>query len=516
MNRVYVFDTTLRDGAQTEGISFSVTDKLTIAKILDEIGTDYVEGGWPGSNVKDLDFFMQTRHMHFAHSKIVAFTSTRKKNSSVQKDENLNVLLRTGVEFATVVGKTSDFHVESALQTNLSENLAMIYDTVFYLKSHGLKVFFDAEHFFDGYKHNQQYTEQALKAAAQAGADWLVLCDTNGGMLPHEVQEIVSAVHRMNLGPLGIHAHNDGGLAIANSLAAITAGANQVQVTVNGLGERCGNTDLCTIVPNLTLKMNRENRIGDTHLNRLKEVSEKVYTLSGREPNPTQPFVGSSAFAHKAGIHVSAVVKNPVLYEHIFPETVGNARKVVVSELSGTSNIVYALNKLKLPSPQDAVKRILSRVKKAEQDGYAFDRAETSLELLLRDELGMLDLQLAGIEAKIDAQDEEFTVTLYWSEHGLQKGVTENKVSIGKGGTVAQALLHATNLQHKGFEWTGEHVYTVAIPERPSMYRAHVFGVLGDQIISTVGIGESPEKALAEAFLQIHQFTHMDTSIVLS
>ena len=516
MDRVYVFDTTLRDGAQTEGISFSVSDKIAIAKILDEIGTDYIEGGWPGSNAKDLDFFMQARHMTFTNSKLVAFTSTRKKNSSVETDENINILLHTGVEIATVVGKTWDFHVETALQTSLSENLAMIYDTVSFLKSKGLQVFFDAEHFFDGYTRNKDYTVQTLRAAAEGGADWLVLCDTNGGMLPSQVLQVVAEVKQLQLGPIGIHAHNDGGLAVANSLAAIEAGANHVQVTVNGLGERCGNTDLCAIVPNLSLKMSRPNRIGETSLSRLKEVSEKVYALSGREPNPSQPFVGQSAFAHKAGIHVSAVVKNPMLYEHISPDQVGNFRKVVVSELSGASNIVYALNKLRLPSPQDAVKRMLSRVKKAERDGYAFDRAETSLELLLRDELGMLDLHLEGIEAKVESVEGEYKVYLYWNEHEKQNNSVQKKVTTGKGGTLAQALLHATNLQQIGFDWTGEHVYTVAIPERPAMYRAHVFGHLGKQPISTVGIGETPERALAEAFLHVHQFVHFSSSIAMS
>ena len=515
MNRVYVFDTTLRDGAQTEGVSFSVTDKIAVARLLDEIGADYIEGGWPGSNAKDLDFFLQTRHLRFANSKLVAFTSTRKKQQPVEKDENLQVLLHTGVEIATVVGKTWDFHVETALQTSLSENLAMIYDTVAYLKARGLQVFFDAEHFFDGFKRNPDYTAQTLRAAAEGGADWLVLCDTNGGMLPTEVRDIVAKVAQMKLGPLGIHAHNDGGLAVANSLAAIEAGATHVQVTVNGLGERCGNTDLCAVVPNLALKMGRETSIGVANLGRLKEVSERVYALSGRDPNPSQPFVGSSAFAHKAGIHVSAVVKNPMLYEHIFPETVGNSRKVVVSELSGMSNIVYALNKFRLPSPQDAVKRMLSRVKKAELDGYAFDRAETSLELLLRDELGMLDLHLDGIEAKVDANDGEFLATLYWNEHESERENHERKVTTGKGGTLAQALLHATGLQQSGFVWTGEHVYTVTMPERPTMYRAHVFGQMGDQTISTVGIGEAPERALAEAFLHVHQFARHNSFVAL-
>ncbi len=516
MNRVYVFDTTLRDGAQTEGVSFSVAEKLSIARILDDIGTDYIEGGWPGSNAKDLDFFLQARRMKFTNSKIVAFTSTRKKQHTAVNDDNLQMLLRTGVEIATVVGKTWDFHVETALQTSLSENLAMINDTVAYLKAQGMQVFFDAEHFFDGFKRNPEYALQTLRAAADGGADCLVLCDTNGGMLPGEVMDIVLKIKHLNLGPLGIHAHNDGGLAVANSLAAVEAGAEQVQVTINGLGERCGNTDLCTIVPNLSLKMGRLTRIAETSLGRLKEASEQVYALSGREPNPSQPFVGTSAFAHKAGIHVSAVVKNPTLYEHIPPETVGNSRKVVISELSGMSNIVYALNKLRLPSPQEAVKRMLSRVKKLELDGYAFDRAETSLELLLRDELGMLNMHLDGIEAKLTTHDGEITATLYWNERGDKNSNHESRVTTGKGGTMAQAILHATGLLQNGFVWSGEHVYTVSMPGRPAMYRAHVFGHIDQQVISTVGIGDTPERALAEAFLHVHQFVQYHSSIAMS
>lgn len=516
MNRVYVFDTTLRDGAQTEGVSFSVAEKLSIARILDDIGTDYIEGGWPGSNAKDLDFFLQARRMKFTNSKIVAFTSTRKKQHTAVNDDNLQMLLRTGVEIATVVGKTWDFHVETALQTSLSENLAMINDTIAYLKAQGMQVFFDAEHFFDGFKRNPEYALQTLRAAADGGADCLVLCDTNGGMLPGEVMDIVLKIKHLNLGPLGIHAHNDGGLAVANSLAAVEAGAEQVQVTINGLGERCGNTDLCTVVPNLSLKMGRKTRIAETSLGRLKEASEQVYALSGREPNPSQPFVGTSAFAHKAGIHVSAVVKNPTLYEHIPPETVGNSRKVVISELSGMSNIVYALNKLRLPPPQEAVKRMLSRVKKLELDGYAFDRAETSLELLLRDELGMLNMHLDGIEAKLTTHDGEITATLYWNERGDKNGNHESRVTTGKGGTMAQAILHATGLLQNGFVWSGEHVYTVSMPGRPAMYRAHVFGHIDQQVISTVGIGDTPERALAEAFLHVHQFVQYHSSIAMS
>ncbi|CAM3418152.1 MULTISPECIES: citramalate synthase [Saccharibacillus] len=383
---ITIFDTTLRDGTQGEGISLSADDKLKIAVKLDELGVHYIEGGNPGSNGKDIEFFRRVRELGLT-AKITAFGSTRRKGGSADTDENLQRIAESGAQAATLVGKSWDFHVHTALQTTLEENLAMIDDSIRYLKRRGLEVIFDAEHFFDGCKHNPDYARSVLKTADEAGADWLVLCDTNGGTLPQEIGSLVAdLVAEMPQARFGIHTHNDCELAVANSLSAVAAGALQVQGTINGYGERCGNANLCSVIPNLQLKFGLSCLPGDK-LAQLSSTARYVSEIANVHMPAGQPYVGSAAFAHKGGIHVSAILRDSRTYEHIAPELVGNKQRVLVSELAGQSNLVSKAQELGIEldpkSPQAA--DTIGRIKDLEHRGYQFEGADASLELLLRE-----------------------------------------------------------------------------------------------------------------------------------
>ena len=409
---VYIYDTTLRDGAQTRGVSFSLEDKLRITQALDDLGVHYIEGGWPGSNPKDLAYFETVKGLDLRNSKIVAFSSTKRKGIKVEEDTNIGQLVRTEVPAVTVFGKSWDLHVTEALKISLEENLELIYETIEYLKKYFDEVFFDAEHFFDGYKENPEYAIKTLKAAEEAGADCLVLCDTNGGTLWYETEEIIDAVSKEVKAPLGIHAHNDSDMAVVNSLIAVRKGAIQIQGTINGLGERAGNANLCSIIPDLVIKMGYES-IPLENLKKLYSVSRLVSELSNR-PHPVNlPFVGDNAFAHKAGVHVSAVEKNPRTYEHIDPELVGNRRRIMVSELSGRSNIVNKARELGIELDKNSVevKKILEKIKYLEAQGYHFEGAEASFELLLKETLGLtkkyFELKGFRVIAEKRSEDEE-------------------------------------------------------------------------------------------------------------
>jgi len=380
---VQLYDTTLRDGAQQEGISFSVEDKLKIAQKLDELGIDFIEGGWPGSNPKDTEFFSRARDLNLSRAFLVAFGSTRRPNGSVEKDINLQALLEAGTSVVTLVGKAWDKQVTHVLETTLPENLGMISDSINYLKSKGLRVFFDAEHFFDGYSANPEYALQVVEGAARAGAECIILCDTNGGNLPQRIMAAVKAVQGVASVPLGIHAHNDADLAVANSLAAIEAGAVQIQGTINGYGERCGNANLCSIIPNLKIKMSIDC-ISDEQLSKLSDVSRYVSELANLPHRGSLPYVGANAFTHKGGLHVSALTRWQDSYQHINPGIVGNQPNVIVSELSGKASIIYKAKQRKLPIPGDEeVKEVLHRVKLLESQGFQYDSAEASFDLLL-------------------------------------------------------------------------------------------------------------------------------------
>ncbi|OGN98832.1 MAG: citramalate synthase [Chloroflexi bacterium RBG_13_51_52] len=384
MVKVELYDTTLRDGAQSEGISFSVVDKLHIAQRLDGLGIHYIEGGWPGSNPKDAEFFEKARGMKLKNTRIAVFGSTRRRGLKAEEDNNLTMLVKAGVKVATIVGKSSDLQVINVLKTTLEENLSMIADSVRYLKSKGMKVFLDAEHFFDGFKHNPDYSLKTLEVAAEVGVDCLVLCDTNGGALPDEVTRAVKKAAKTTGVPLGIHCHNDGGLAVANTLAAVAAGATQVQGTINGLGERCGNADLCTIIPALKLKMGIDC-VSDEQLASLTEVSHYVSELANLIPDPFAPYIGTSAFSHKAGYHMDGITKWPDAYQHIDPAKVGNRQRTVVSDQSGKRNIISKAKELgiDLSNAEKEVKDLLERVKQLESRGFQYDNAEASFELLL-------------------------------------------------------------------------------------------------------------------------------------
>ena len=387
MKKVTIYDTTLRDGTQGEGISLSVEDKLKIALRLDKIGVHYIEGGWPASNPKDMEFFTRIRECELEQAKIVAFGSTCKPGTLPEDDASIQSVLECGVKTVAIFGKSWDFHVTHALNTTLEENLRIITESVRYLKSKKLEVVYDAEHFFDGYKNNPEYTLKTILAAEAAGAELICLCDTNGGSLPMEIMDIVSYVSKQIKISLGIHAHNDGELAVANSIVAVQAGAVQVQGTINGYGERCGNTNLCSVVPNLVFKLGYEC-ISKDKLVGLTELSRYVSELANLSPNPHSPYVGNSAFAHKGGIHVSALLKNSETYEHIQPEKVGNIRRVLVSELSGMSNIIYKAEELNLDidlnHTQPETRAVLEQIKDLEHRGFQFEGAEASFELLLR------------------------------------------------------------------------------------------------------------------------------------
>ncbi len=407
--QIWIYDTTLRDGSQREGLSLSIEDKLRIARQLDRLGIPFIEGGWPGANPKDVQFFWQLQEEPLTQAELVAFCSTRRPGTTAAEDAMLQPILAAGTRWVTIFGKSWDLHVTEGLKTTLDENLAMIQDTIAYLRANGRRVIYDAEHWFDGYKHNPAYALETLKAALNAGAEWLVFCDTNGGTLPHEIAQTVQAVvqaidfplteepgarHQGSDGGqsairLGIHTHNDSDTAVANALAAVMQGVRMVQGTINGYGERCGNANLCSLIPNLQTKLGFKC-ISEAQLGQLTETSRFVSEVVNLAPDDHAPFVGLSAFAHKGGIHVSAVERNPLTYEHIQPEQVGNRRRIVISDQSGLSNILAKARSfgIELDKQDPTCRQILTHLKTLESEGYQFEAAEASFELLMREALG--------------------------------------------------------------------------------------------------------------------------------
>jgi len=381
---VQLYDTTLRDGSQSEDVNFSVEDKIRVAQKLDQFGVQYIEGGWPGSNPRDIDFFKEMRRVRLRKAKLAAFGATRRAKLKVSDDPSMKALVSSGAPVATIFGKTWDLHVLKALRISLHENLDIIGDSVAFLKKHMDEVVYDAEHFFDGYKANPRYAIDTILAAEAAGADCLVLCDTNGGTLPQEVEAILLEVKKRITTPFGIHAHNDAELAVANSLTAVRMGAVQVHGTINGYGERCGNANLCSLIPSLKLKMGIDC-VSDAKLATLRGLSRYVDELANLPHRKWQPYVGESAFAHKGGVHVDAVAKSTLTYEHITPELVGNRRRILVSDMAGKSNILQKAEELGIPLDRESPElgEILKKVKELENEGYEFEGAEGSLELLM-------------------------------------------------------------------------------------------------------------------------------------
>jgi len=412
MKAIKLYDTTLRDGAQGEGISYSVMDKIRIAQELDRLGVHYIEGGWPGSNPKDMEFYLKMAKKPLKLSQLVAFGSTRRPQIKALEDSNVKGLLKSAAKVITIFGKTWDLHVKDVLKTTLDENLAMIKDTLGFLNAKGLTVFYDAEHFFDAYRANKEYSLKCLLAAQEAGAKAIVLCDTNGGTITSEISKVIREIHPSIKVWLGIHCHNDSGLAVANSIAAVEAGADMVQGTINGYGERCGNADLIPIIANLQLKLGL-NCIPSNKLKELTHVSRFISEISNMRIKNDQPYVGESAFAHKGGVHINAVMKNPKTYEHIDPALVGNHRRILVSELGGKTGILLRAKALELDlSKEDPqTKRILKLVQALENNGYHFEAAEASFELLMKKALKKYKkfFELEGFRVVVEKQPKKMT-----------------------------------------------------------------------------------------------------------
>lgn len=410
MKKIEIYDTTLRDGAQTEEISFSVEDKLRITEKLIELGVHYIEGGWPGSNPKDVEYFKKVKKLAPKDSRIAAFGSTCRPRHKVEDDANIKALLHSEATVLTIVGKTWDFHVKEALRITVEENIGIIKSSISYLKKHVEKVFFDAEHFFDGYRDNPEFALKCLLAAEEAGADCIVLCDTNGGTLPLDIKKITAKVIGAVKGDIGIHAHNDSECAVANSLIAVDAGASQIQGTINGLGERCGNANLSSVLPNLQLKLGYQ-AITDEQLQKLREISRYVNEIANVRHFKRQPFVGDSAFAHKGGIHVSAIAKRSETYEHIRPELVGNSQRILISDLAGRSNILRKASEfgIKLDPESPQIQDIVTELKELENQGFQFEGAEASFELLMKKSLGLHKrfFDLVGFRVIVEKRNEK-------------------------------------------------------------------------------------------------------------
>jgi len=433
---VLIYDTTLRDGCQAEDISLTLEDKLRMADRLAGIGVDYIEGGYPGSNPRDADFFKEVKKLKKRKAKIVAFGMTRKPSAKPTQDPSLKLLLDADTPVVTLVGKTWDLHVRDDLRISKKANLDLISDSIAFMKERVDEVMFDAEHFFDGYRSNPEYAVECLLAAQEGGADWLVLCDTNGGGLPGDIRKTIASLKGVITAQLGIHCHNDGELAVANTMVAVEMGVRQVQGTVNGFGERCGNLNLCSLIPNLQLKLGK-NCIEPAQLKKLRDLSHVFYELANISPNKHQPYVGDGAFAHKGGMHVSGIIKNRETYEHIDPELVGNRQRVLVSDLAGRSNILYKGKEygIDLEANEHAVPQILRRIKEMESKGYEFEAAEASFELLIQEALGKKkkNFRLVGFRV-IDEKRKEREASISEATVMVEvDGVEEHAAAMGNG-----------------------------------------------------------------------------------
>ena len=510
MKTIKIYDTTLRDGSQSEDVSFTVEDKIRIAHKLDELGISYIEGGWPGSNPKDLDFFRRIQNIKFEQAKITAFGSTRHPNNKVANDQNIKNLIEANTEVITIFGKSWDMHVNEALGTTLDENLRMITDSISYLKKNCSEVLFDAEHFFDGYKSNPEYAMKVLKEAESAGADWIVLCDTNGGSLPSEVREACSYVKKVINKKIGIHTHNDSELAVANALMAVQAGAEQVQGTINGFGERCGNANLVSIIPNLKLKLGL-NCVSDEQMQSLTNLSSFVYELANQAHWNHQPYVGKSAFAHKGGIHVSAIKKNSATYEHINPESVGNVQRILISDLSGKSNIIFKAQEygVDVDGEDPKVKKILDTLKLSEQLGYQYEGAEASFELLMRDALGEREyfFDFVGFRVIVEKRSEDehpiSEATVKIQVNGIQEVTTTE--GIGPVNALDKAIKKALGKFYPEMENVSLFDYKVRIldEKKGTKAKTRVLIESGDQDSKwgTVGVSENIIEASWQALI---------------
>ncbi len=508
MKRIDIFDTTLRDGTQGTGINFTLKDKLDITVQLDSIGVDYIEGGFPLASKREAAYFKDVRGLNLSHAKVVAFGSTRKAGVRVEEDKYIDAILRAETPAVVVVGKAWTRHVTEVLKTNLEENLAMIFQSIEYLKSHGREVIFDPEHFFDGYKDDPEYALKVLKTGTEAGVDVLALCDTNGGTLPSEIVQILTALPQKTLAPLGIHCHNDTGNAVANSLLAVESGAVHVQGTINGWGERCGNANLCVIVPNLSLKMGYETSL-DGNLRQLTELSRFVSEKANIIPDKRQPYVGTAAFSHKAGQHADVIEKNPDLMEHINSSLVGNSRKVLLSELAGRSTVVKKLGKYgNFNKKSEVVTDLIGILKKKEMNGYEYEYAEASFDLLMRKVLGkytqLFELQNYHLESfKTRTETSKTVGRIFLKSNGVEHmgaGVGEGPVD-----TLDQAIRHALSQSCPFLDAIHLIDYRVRVlnPEKATAAQVRVFISSAAQNVNwdTVGVSENIIEASWEALV---------------
>lgn len=519
-SKIYIFDTTLRDGSQGENVSFSVKDKLRIIERFNDIGIDYIEVGFPASNPKDIEIFETLKNKKFKNSKIVAFGRTRYKNTKVQDDDNIRTLIDCNTDVICIFGKSSAFQAEKIIETSLKNNLDMIFDSVSYLKKHSPEVIFDGEHFFDGFKENPDYAIKTLKAAEDAGSDFIVLCDTNGGTLPSDMADIIETVKKEIKIPIGIHVHNDNGCAVANSIIAVDKGADMVQGTINGYGERTGNADLCQIIPNLVIKMKHECLLEDK-LKDLTSLSRFIAEVANQIPVSHQPFVGSSAFAHKAGMHVSGVSKYASAFEHISPELVGNSRRILISELSGKQSIILKAKEfgMNLENDQKTVSQILERILSLEHEGYQFEAADASFELLVRDITGtnktFFRLESFRIlnEKKEDGEVlSEATVKI----HINAERIIETAEGVGPVNALDKALRKALVEYYPGLEKIILTDFKVRVLDEKkgtgAVVRVLIESTDGKQSWSTIGVSENIIEASWEALEDsiIYGLSHID------
>jgi 2-isopropylmalate synthase len=504
---VEIYDTTLRDGAQGEGLAYSVEDKVKIALCLDELGVAFIEGGWPGANPKDVEFFERAKGIRLNNALFAAFGSTRRANAVAGDDAVVQGLLAAETPFVTFVVKSWYFHVDFPLNTTLEENLRMIADTVSHLKSHGRRVLYDAEHFFDGYRANTEYALDTLNAAVQAGAETIILCDTNGGSLPEQIAETVALVRsRFPNSRIGIHCHNDSELAVANSLAAVEAGATHVQGVMNGYGERCGNANLCSVIPNLELKMSRRC-LPDGKLKLITHTSRYINEVANLVPNERAAFVGRSAFAHKGGIHVSAVARAKETYEHINPEDVGNETRVLISDQSGVSNIRFKADGLgdEFTRNPEAARRLLTQLKALEFEGYSFEDAEASFQLLALGALGKRRRFFEPVEYRIwigSSGDPEAIVRLKVGEEEVHTA----SLGVGPAHALDQALRKALSPHYPQIEEFHLIDFKVRILDgenaTAAKTRVHVETSDGEKSWNTVGVGENIIAATWQAIVE--------------
>jgi 2-isopropylmalate synthase len=518
--RVEIFDTTLRDGSQGEDVHLSVDDKLAIAEKLDELGVDYIEGGWPApNNTKDIEFFKRAKKLKLKHAKLVAFASTRRANSKAVNDPIVSSLLKAETRLVCIFGKSWDLHVLKVLRTSLDENIAMIHDTVATLKRRREKVFYDAEHFFDGYKNNPSYALKTLQSAFEAGADCLVLCDTNGGCMPWEVESIVSDVSKaFPMGVIGVHVHNDGELAVANTLAAVSKGARHVQGCVNGLGERCGNANLISVIPALKFKMGLTS-IPDKNISRLTEIARTISSIANVPLSDHAPYVGLSAFAHKSGVHIDAVLKESRSYEHLRPELVGNERRFLASEQAGRATIARKFRDFQIKAGADKAREIIALVKHREFNGYQYEGAEASLELLMRNHLGRsgkyfeLESYHVSVERRGVIEPAEATVKI------KVKGERQHTVAEGNGPVNAldTALRQALTPYFSGLKNTELVDYKVRVLQSSGGTGAKVRVLMettdGKRTWNTVGVHENIIEASWEALVDSVEYKLMKDGI---